>query len=65
MKMDRRAYCRTAVVLLGGLASRVMLNQESNQLLAPEVELFEAKTFTSPGGAVLLYRLYVPKPPER
>jgi CubicO group peptidase (beta-lactamase class C family) len=52
----RPAFCWTAVASLGILAAGVALSQESNQTPAPEVALFEAKTFKSSGGEILPYR---------
>jgi predicted peptidase len=61
MKMNRRVFCRTSVASLGGLAAGISFSQEPNQTPAPEVALFEAKTFKSTGGKILPYRLFIPK----
>lgn len=61
MNMNRRAFCMTTVASLGGLAAGISFSQESSQPPAPEVALFESKSFKSSGGEVLPYRLFVPK----
>ncbi len=59
--MNRHSFCWTVVALLAGLVASISFSQEPVQTPAPDVALFEAKTFKSTGGEILPYRLFVPK----